>query len=125
MIIDSLFAIVLSSNFAVTIADSVPTYNVKASCLGAAEQMEGRIGPDASNQSVQERAARCMKTEEEARTKLIALWSEFESRERSHCIATSSMGGRPSYVELLVCLGIKREIKKDRSNSAVTTPPGR
>ena len=122
MVIDSLFAIVLSSNFVVTIADNVPRYNVEASCLGAARQLETRIGPDASNQSVQERAARCMKTEEDARTKLVAVWSEFEPAERSHCIATSSSGGRPSYVELLVCLGIKQEIKKDRSNPTVTPP---
>ena len=125
MVIDSLFAIVLSSNFVVAIADNVPRYNVETSCLGAAKQLEARIGPDASNQSVQERAARCMKTEEDARTKLVAVWSEFERAERSHCIATSSSGGRPSYVELLVCLGMKQEVRKIRSNSTVPTPSNR
>jgi hypothetical protein len=125
MVVDSLFAIVLSSNFVVAIADKVPRYDVAASCLGAAKQMEGRVGPDTSNQSVRERAARCVKTEEDARTKLIAVWSEFEGAEHSACIGASSSGGRPSYVELLVCLGMKQEVRKIRSNPTATTPPAR
>lgn len=125
MIIDLLSAIVMSSNLVVAIADNVPRYDVEAGCMGAAKQLEERIGPDASNQSVQERAARCMKTEEDARTKLLAVWSEFDGAERSQCVSSSSAGGRPSYVELLVCLGIKQELRKDRSNPAVATPPRR
>jgi hypothetical protein len=125
MIIDSLLAIIVSSNFVVAITDSVPRYDVAASCLGAAQQFEGRIGPDASNQSVQDRAANCVKTEEEARAKLVAVWSEFDSAERSHCVGSTSSGGRFSYVELLVCLGIKQEIRKIRSNPGAPTPPNR
>ena len=125
MVIDSLFAIILSSNFVVVIADNVPRYDVGASCLGAAKQLDGRVGPDTTALSVQERAARCVKTEEDARTKLVAVWPEFEAAERSACIGASSSGGRPSYVELLVCLGVKREVRKIRSNPTVTTPPDR
>jgi len=64
MVVHSLLAIVLGSNFVVAIADNVPRYDVKAGCLGAAKQMEGRVGPDTSILSVEERAARCVKTEE-------------------------------------------------------------
>ena len=124
MVFDSFFAIILSSSFVVAIADDVPRYSVQAGCLGAAEQMEGRLGPDTSTLSVQERAARCVKTEEDARNKLVAVWSEFEDAERSACIGASS-GIRPSYVELLVCLGIKQEVRKIRSNPAATSPPSR
>ena len=46
MVVHSLLAIVLGSNFVVAIADNVPRYDVKAGCLGAAKQMEGRVGPD-------------------------------------------------------------------------------
>ena len=125
MVVDSLFAIILSSNFVVVIADNVPRYDVGASCLGAAKQLEGMLGPDTSNLSVQERVARCVKTEEDARTKLIAVWPEVESADRSACIGSSSAGNQPSYVELLVCLGIKREVRKIRSNPTATTPPAR
>jgi hypothetical protein len=125
MIIDSLFAIVVSSNFVVAITDSVPRYDVAASCRGAAQQLDGRIGRDASNQSVSDRAANCMKTEEDARAKLVAVWSVFNSAERSHCVGSSSSGGRPSYVELLVCLEIKQEIRKIRSQPGATTPSNR
>jgi hypothetical protein len=125
MVVHSLLAIVLGSNFVVAIADNVPRYDVKAGCLGAAKQMEGRVGPDTSILSVEERAARCVKTEEDARTKLIAVWSEFEGADQSACIGASSSGGRPSYVELLVCLGVKQEVRKIRSNPTATTPPAR
>jgi hypothetical protein len=125
MVVHALLAIVLSSNFVVAIANDVPRYDVEPGCLGAAKQMEGRLGPDTSNLSVQERAARCVKTEEDARTKLIAIWSEVEGADRSACIGSTSSGGRPSYVELLVCLGIKREVRKIRSNPTATTPPVR
>ena len=125
MVIASLFAIILSSNFVFAIADNVPRYDVAAGCLGSAKQLQGRVGTDSTNLSVQERAARCVKTEEDARTKLMAVWSEFEGAERSACIGASSSGGRPSYVELLVCLGVKQEVRKLRSNPTATTPPDR
>ena len=125
MVNPSLFAIILSSNFVFAIADNVPRYDVEASCLGSAKQLQGRVGTNSTNLSVQERAARCVKTEEDARTKLMAVWSEFEGAERSTCIGASSSGGRPSYVELLVCLGVKQEVRKLRSNPTATTPPGR
>lgn len=125
MVVHSLFAIVLSSNFVVAIADNVPRYDVAPGCLGAAKQLEGRLGSDTSNLSVQESAARCMKTEEEARTKLVAVWPEVEGADRSACIGSTSSGGRPSYVELLVCLGVKQEVRKLRSNPTATTPPDR
>ena len=125
MVVHALLAIVLSSNFIVAIADDVPRYDVQPGCLGAAKQLEGRVGPDTSNLSVQERVARCVKTEEEARTKLVAVWPEVERADRSACIGSTSSGGRPSYVELLVCLGVKREVRKIRSNPTATTPPSR
>ena len=125
MVVHSLLAIVLSSNFVVAIAENVPRYDVEPGCQGAAKQMEGRLGSDVSSLSVQERAARCVKTEEDARTKLIAVWSEVEDADRTACIGSSSSGGRPSYVELLVCLGIKQEVRKIRSNPTATTPSAR
>ena len=45
MVVHSLLAIVLGSNFVVAIADNVPRYDVKAGCLGAAKQMGGEWGP--------------------------------------------------------------------------------
>jgi len=86
MVVHALLAIVLSSNFVVAIANDVPRYDVEPGCLGAAKQMEGRLGPDTSNLSVQERAGRCVESEEDARTKRIARWAEGECADRSACI---------------------------------------
>ena len=44
MIVGSLLAIVLSSNFVVAIADAVPRYDVNASCSGLAKSVQERQG---------------------------------------------------------------------------------
>ena len=113
MIVGSLLAIVLSSNFVVAIVDAVPRYDVNASCSGLAKSVQERQG--AVSQTTQERTARCVKTEEDARAKLTAEWPRFDAAERASCIGASSAGGTPSYVELLVCLGMKLEVRKLRS----------
>ena len=56
-----------------------------------------------------------MKTEEDARAKLTAEWPRFDAAERAS--STSSAGGTPSYVELLVCLGMKLEVEKSSKPS--------
>ena len=76
MVVDFLFAIILSSNFVVVIADNVPRYDVGASCLGAAKQLDGRVG-------LIRRQCRCRSEQQGARdrgrctTKLVAVWPEL------------------------------------------------
>jgi len=64
---------------------SVPRYDVALTC--------GR----------QDRAA-CARDEETARDQLNKQWTQFTVGGRSNCIQTAQIGGRPSYVELLICL---------------------
>ena len=45
MVVHSLLAIVLGSNFVVAIADNVPRYDVKAGCLGLLNNWRGEWGP--------------------------------------------------------------------------------
>lgn len=116
MIVQSLFAIALGGSVIVTVSDQAPRYDVEASCRRSAEQLQGRMAGN-SNLSVQERAARCVKTEEDARAKLVTVWSQFPPDERTTCIGASSSGGTASYVELLVCLGMKEEVRKLRKSN--------
>jgi hypothetical protein len=64
---------------------SVPRYDVALTC--------GR----------QDRTA-CVRDEEAARDQLNKQWAQFTPAGRSNCIQTAQIGGRPSYVELIICL---------------------
>ena len=101
MIVHSLFAFV-SSVGAIMISDKVPDFKYQQGCRAALEQMPGRY-------------EKCVESEEGARAKLTAEWSKFPAEDRATCIGASSAGGSPSYVELLVCLGIKADVRDIRS----------
>jgi len=46
----------------------------------------------------------CRKDEEDSKQKLQEQWPQFSARSRSDCVQTSEIGGRPSYLQLLICL---------------------
>jgi hypothetical protein len=47
---------------------------------------------------------RCRKDEESARRTLQEKWSGFTEKARSDCVQSNEIGGRPSYVQLGICL---------------------
>jgi hypothetical protein len=67
---------------------NVPRYDVAVTCREAAP-----YGRDT-----------CPREEQEARNLLNQQWSQFTTAGRSNCIQTAAIGGRPSYVELFICL---------------------
>ncbi len=48
--------------------------------------------------------ASCLADEENARGALPAVWAKSSKASRAACVAETSQGGLPSYVELLTCL---------------------
>ena len=46
----------------------------------------------------------CRKDEEEARRQLPPVWAKASAKARSDCLAETTQGGLPSYVELISCL---------------------
>jgi hypothetical protein len=68
---------------------NVPHYNVALAC-GAP--------PPAGQED------NCRRDEAEARDKVTAQWAQFPTVARSNCIQTAAIGGRPSYVQLFICL---------------------
>ena len=46
----------------------------------------------------------CRKDEEKARQTLKDQWGTFTDKARSDCVQTNEIGGRPSYVQLGICL---------------------
>jgi len=89
-----LLPIVLATTHLVLVADAVPQLNIEPSCRAASMAAVAAN----RNESV------CMRDEETARGKLEQEWAQYTPPQRSHCVQLSTLGGSPSYVELLTCL---------------------
>jgi len=101
-------SIVLAATFAVLIADAgvaadkVPEINLDKTCR-AAVATGVRSGTNSQDDSA------CKRDEQEARNKLQQGWDRFSANDRSHCQRLSTLGGSPSYVELLTCLELAEQ----------------
>jgi hypothetical protein len=87
-------------------AAGVPTLDVSGTCKPLVEDKSFVIDTD-----------RCLKSEQEARDQLTREWANFPAADRALCTQTASMGGTASYVELITCLEMKRDV--------ATLPPDR
>lgn len=92
--------LVATANF-MLVADTVPKLNYEPSCKAAvaAAALPGRDEKS------------CKRDEEAARTTLEKIWTRFDTADRTRCLRLTSLGGAPSYVELLTCLDMSRDVK--------------
>ena len=82
-------------------ADDVPTYNVRKSCKADVQAYQGGANP-----------AACMQDEQSARTTLVAQWTQFAPESRTRCMQmVGDPAGPQSYVELLTCLQMAKDVK--------------
>jgi hypothetical protein len=89
-------------------SDEVPVLNLEPVCRGIAQGAAGageRGGPDLS-------FAKCVRSEQALRTKLVKEWSRYALADRQHCVAETTMGGLASYTNLLGCLKSATEARK-------------
>lgn len=82
-------------------ADSVPSWDVTASCRGAASA--GYI------EQTSERLKSCLESEQRTREELNKNWSTFPAADRIKCVKSLTFG--PTYTELATCLEMKRDVK--------------
>jgi hypothetical protein len=87
-----------------------PTLNVQATC---------RVTP-AVNLDQQATYDNCMRSENAARDKLNKTWAKMRVDWRSTCLKTTTLGGVPSYVELLTCV----EMREAAANGQSGAPSG-
>ena len=90
--------ILVASAHLLLVSDQVPQLDIKPSCRAAAR---AAVMPNRS-------AENCERSEIEARDKLQQGWSKFTDEQQRHCVRLSSLGGAPSYIELLTCLEIDK-----------------
>jgi hypothetical protein len=92
------WAIYVASHLVITVQDGVPNFNIKSLC-----KAEGLASPAD--------AQPCLADEQRARETLAKAWSSYPAGDRARCVSASSSGGIASYVELLACLDIAKDVK--------------
>lgn len=98
---------------AVAFAADVPRLDVATACRAAAG-MDPGIAYDTD---------RCLKSENEARDQLAKKWTSFPATDRSICTQTATLGGTASYVELITCLELKRDVATMPPDLGLETRP--
>lgn len=92
-----------SLGLVVSVADTVPRYDVRSTCRAAVALAGGTEGRTVEN---------CMATEDTARKGLEKDWVKAPVAERTQCMGTVNVGGSPSYVELQICLEMMLDSRK-------------
>jgi hypothetical protein len=77
--------------------------NVEPSCRAAADANARQSG---RNTEV------CLRDEQQARDTLKREWDSYNSDDRAHCVRLTTLGGPPSYVELLTCLQVAKDARE-------------
>lgn len=98
----------VSAASAFAAADGPPTFNVEPSCRAAAEASK-----------VQDRLQGCLDSEKKARDQIAREWANFSPETRSTCLQASSVGGDATYTELITCLEMTRDVKKNPADGAM------
>jgi hypothetical protein len=98
---------------AVAFAADVPRLDVASACRAAAGADPG----------VKYDVDRCLKSENDARDQLKAQWASFPAADCSLCTQTATLGGSASYVELITCLELKREVAKAPADLGLQSRP--
>jgi hypothetical protein len=96
-----LAALPVAAQLFVTVADTVPTFDVRPSCRAAA----------AVAGATQDRMQTCLQSEERARDLIVKDWSQFSAADRNQCALTASVGGSPTYTEMITCLEMARDTR--------------
>jgi len=106
-----LFGLFLSSAPAVADLDQVPVFNVDPSCQAVKDSAVG------TGRTIEA----CKRDEAQARSALESQWSQFRKVDTRRCTSLARLGGVPTYVELLTCLEMAREVKALRDKNGPTT----
>ena len=82
-------------------ADSVPNWDVTASCRGAAE-----VG---FTKDTGDNLQRCLDSEKRTREQLSKDWATFPAADRARCVKMQTFS--PTYSELTTCLEMHRDLR--------------
>jgi hypothetical protein len=106
-----LLAIIMTASQIAMASNSVPKFDVERTCRPTAARAD-LPGRD---------SAACQRDEQGARSTLQKDWTQYSSAQRSRCTGLVTVGGAPSYVELLTCLEIDKQATELREKSKTET----
>ena len=86
------------------------------------------VGPtcrplDPNDKSIRIDTERCLKTENEARDQLVRQWADFPAADRALCIQTATLTSMASYVDLITCLEMRRDVAKLPADRGLSSAP--
>jgi hypothetical protein len=95
-------AVIFGVQVNAAISDEVPKYDIRKSCkadIGSYPNAPGNVQG-------------CLTDEQNAQTTLVSQWTQFSPESRTRCSSmVSNPGGPQSYVELLTCLQMAKDVK--------------
>jgi hypothetical protein len=68
-------------------------------------------------------AKRCTDSEYQARDLLVRQWRDFPATDQRECTTLATLGGTASYVELITCLELNREVRLIRAGAKTDSKP--
>jgi hypothetical protein len=93
----------------------IPTVDIKKTCQAAAAAMISLGSPGtARDEEI------CLKSENDARDRMIKDWSSFEASDRKDCVQPK--GYLPSYIEWLTCFEMNKNVREMRQRGQVMPP---
>jgi hypothetical protein len=101
-------AVVLAATVFVAV-DQVPNWNVAPSCRVAVSKTIPLGDMEV-----------CMSNEQAARDQLAKEWEQFTPADKAHCLRLATLGGEPSYTDLLTCLELERDARALREKDGGT-----
>jgi hypothetical protein len=110
MLAGSVISATMTASVALAAADAVPNFNVEPSCRAAAVQA-------ASPNYV----SVCRNTEQKARNEMQQQWPQLNAADKAQCVTAATVGGTPSYTELLTCLEMARDVRQARGRGQPAT----
>jgi hypothetical protein len=96
--------VILTTLSPIAVSDTVPKFDVAKECHFESESSAVY--------------ARCTQDEADALQKLETEWPEFIRSNRNSCLVETTIGDSASYVELLICLEMARDVDKEDANAA-------
>ena len=90
----------IKAQAAVAAAGPIPVFDTGPTCADAATEI-----------SVTRTVELCKQSEQQARDTLASQWADFPTADKNDCVATTKIGGFPSYVQVLTCLELARDAR--------------
>lgn len=94
--------VILATLSPIAISDTVPKFDIAKECRFESESSKA--------------FDRCSHDEADALQQLETEWPHFVGADRRACLTEATVGGFASYVEMLICLEMARDVRNDKTS---------